>query len=383
MPFMSLHATKTSLSLLALSGATTLFLLAQNASFHNAPASSQQTKNPYAGQTAKVASGKQIYEKSCSSCHGGNGQGTGNVPPLATGAAQSATDGEIFWYITKGDLNNGMPSWASMPADQRWAVVTYIKSLKNSSATSQAAPSATASTNAPAKSTALPPKAPFTDYRYESPGTTRWIRLKDLPSPMPDESATNGPKVVPRPQNMWPKAPKGFTVSLYASGLNNPRLMRPAPNGDIFLAETAAGNIKVFRGMTAGGKPKEVHVFATGLNTPFGIAFYPLGRILNGFTSLIWTRSFGSRITMVMSLLRDRHNISMIFLLADIIVRVMSNSLPMARRCMSLSDRRRISMMLTTQLRVRKIAPIFLSTTPMDLACGSSRLEFAILLALR
>ena len=277
MPFMSLHATKTPLSLLALSGATTLFLLAQNTSFHNAPSSSRQTKNPYAGQTAKAASGRQIYEQSCSSCHGPNAQGTGNVPPLATGAAQTATDGEVFWYITKGDLNNGMPSWASMPADQRWAVVTYIKSLKNSSAMNQAAASTSASTSTPAKSTAPPPKAPFTDYRYESPGTTRWIRLKDLPSPMPDESATNGPKVVPRPQNMWPKAPKGFTVNLYATGLNNPRLMRPAPNGDIFLAETAAGNIKVFRGMTSDGKPKEVHVFATGLNTPFGIAFYPLG----------------------------------------------------------------------------------------------------------
>src|ERR1700722_2782392 len=120
MPFMSLHATKTSLSLLALSCATTLFLLAQNTSFHNAPSSAQQTKNPYAGQTAKATSGKQIYDSSCSSCHGVNAQGTGNVPPLSTGPAQTASDGEIFWYITKGDLNNGMPSWASMTSDQRW-----------------------------------------------------------------------------------------------------------------------------------------------------------------------------------------------------------------------------------------------------------------------
>jgi glucose/arabinose dehydrogenase len=53
--------------------------------------------------------------------------------------------------------------------------------------------------------------------------------------------------------------------------------MRIAPNGDIFLAETSAGDIKAFRGMTADGKPEQVKVFATGLNTPFGIAFYPLG----------------------------------------------------------------------------------------------------------
>ena len=70
---------------------------------------------------------------------------------------------------------------------------------------------------------------------------------------------------------------EGFTVGLYATGLTNPRILRRAPNGDMFLAETTAGDIKIFRGMTKDGKPKEVHVFATGLNTPFGIAFYPLG----------------------------------------------------------------------------------------------------------
>ena len=277
MPFIRFNSMRTSLSLLALCGTATLFLLAQNTSFHNAPSSAQQTKNPYAGQTAKATSGKQIYDSSCSSCHGVNAQGTGNVPPLSTGPAQAASDGEIFWYITKGDLNNGMPSWASMTADQRWEVITYIKSLKNSPAANQAASNVPVTPATRTTSTAPSPKAPFTDYRYESPGTTRWIRLKDLPSPAPNESATNGPKVVPRPPDMWPRAPKGFKVNLYATGLNNPRLMRPAPNGDIFLAETAAGNIKIFRGMTPDGKPKEVHVFATGLNTPFGIAFYPLG----------------------------------------------------------------------------------------------------------
>jgi glucose/arabinose dehydrogenase len=57
--------------------------------------------------------------------------------------------------------------------------------------------------------------------------------------------------------------------------LNNPRIIRIAPNGDFFLAETTAGDIKVFRGITKAGKPAQVKVFATGLNTPFGIAFYP------------------------------------------------------------------------------------------------------------
>src|SRR5208282_329111 len=79
------------------------------------------------------------------------------------------------------------------------------------------------------------------------------------------------------PEGSWPIAPTGFTVQLYATGLDNPRLIRTAPNGDFFLAESESGKIKVFRGITANGKPKETSVFATGLKSPYGIAFYPPG----------------------------------------------------------------------------------------------------------
>ena len=54
-------------------------------------------------------------------------------------------------------------------------------------------------------------------------------------------------------------------------------MIRTAPNGDIFVAETEAGKIMVFRGMTAEGKPDLAATFATGLNQPYGIAFYPPG----------------------------------------------------------------------------------------------------------
>lgn len=117
----------------------------------------------------------------------------------------------------------------------------------------------------------------FTDAFHESPGTRRHLTTADLPGPMPEQSVDNGPKIVPRPANAWPKAPKGFKVELYATGLDNPRLIRTAPNGDLFLAESETGKIKVFRGVGPDGKPKQVSVFATGLHQPFGIAFYPLG----------------------------------------------------------------------------------------------------------
>ena len=85
---------------------------AESRSFHNAPASAQAMKNPYQGYLPAAAASS--YHLRCASCHGDNGQGTGNIPALASGQAQSARDGELFWYITKGDMKNGMPSWETL-----------------------------------------------------------------------------------------------------------------------------------------------------------------------------------------------------------------------------------------------------------------------------
>ena len=117
----------------------------------------------------------------------------------------------------------------------------------------------------------------YTDFRGQSPGAIHKITPADLPKPYVSKSALNHARLVPRPKNAWPQAAPGFKVELYAEGLNNPRLIRTAPNGDLFLAESRPGRIKVFRGITPDGKSEESSVFASGLNQPFGIAFYPLG----------------------------------------------------------------------------------------------------------
>jgi glucose/arabinose dehydrogenase len=250
-------------------------LKAQNARFHDAPASAADSKNPYAGQKPAAEAGAKLYAANCAACHGQKGQGTGNIPALAGGPAESANDGELFWFITNGDLNNGMPSWKQLPEQARWQLVTFIKSNSWSSVPSAANTPGGAGESAIA---APPPNPPFTDFRYEKPGNVRKITVEDLPAPYATNSSTNRAKLTPRPANVWPKAPQGFKVDLFATGLNNPRTIRTAPNGDSFLAESEAGDIKVFRGITSDSKPQQVEVFATGLKRPYGIAFYPPGK---------------------------------------------------------------------------------------------------------
>jgi glucose/arabinose dehydrogenase len=116
----------------------------------------------------------------------------------------------------------------------------------------------------------------FSDFRNERPGVVHRITAADLPAPYATESVRNQPTLVPRPPGAMPQTLPGYEVTLYAEGLQNPRLIRTAPNGDLFVAESEPGRVKVIRGM-AGGKAETIEVFASGLNRPFGIAFYPLG----------------------------------------------------------------------------------------------------------
>jgi glucose/arabinose dehydrogenase len=252
-----------------------LELYAVNKDFHNAPDSTKQTKNPFENSPDAATAGKPLYHLRCARCHGERGEGSGNIPPLRAHIIRQVTPGEIFWFITKGDVKNEMPSWAGLPAEQRWKIVTYLKALNGSSA-------AKASTPAPPPSRISKfdfplPKSPFADFRTEEPGTIHKITVADLPEPFATKSAQNGPTLVARPKDAWPKAPPGFKVEQYATGLENPRLIRTAPNGDMFVAEMDAGRIRVFRGITSDAKAELMGTFASGLHEPYGIAFYPPG----------------------------------------------------------------------------------------------------------
>ncbi len=119
--------------------------------------------------------------------------------------------------------------------------------------------------------------AAFGDWRADEPGLDRLIRPEDLPKPGATRSVANGPHVVPRPPTAIPQVPAGFKIELFAQGLSGPREMRVAPNGDVFVAETGPGRIRVLRAADGDSRPSRNEIFASGLNKPFGIAFFPSG----------------------------------------------------------------------------------------------------------
>jgi glucose/arabinose dehydrogenase len=154
-----------------------------------------------------------------------------------------------------------------------------------------------AATAALAQQPLLTGQSAFTDWNQQHPGVRHKITLADLPQPAPDQAVNNSPHLIPRPANAWPIAPAGFKVTLYAGGdskpmqradnkehmelsggtFTMPRLITVAPNGDLFLADSGAGSILVLRGVAPDGKAAHIEKFATGLDHPFGIAFYPAG----------------------------------------------------------------------------------------------------------
>ncbi len=119
--------------------------------------------------------------------------------------------------------------------------------------------------------------AAFGDWRSDAPGVVRLIRPTDLPRPYATPSASNGPQDAALPRSPHLEVPAGLSASLWAKGLVGPRTIRVAPNGDVFVAETAEGDIKVFRPDAATGVAGQAKVYATGLEGPFGMAFYPPG----------------------------------------------------------------------------------------------------------
>jgi glucose/arabinose dehydrogenase len=116
--------------------------------------------------------------------------------------------------------------------------------------------------------------AAFGDWQSDKPGVRRLLTVQDLPPP---SAPTYGvAEVIPMPAGAKPQVPDGFSVEAIVSGLKNPRAMRVAPNGDLFVAQGMANQVDVYR-LGANGKPSSHEVFAADLFQPYGMAFYPAG----------------------------------------------------------------------------------------------------------
>jgi glucose/arabinose dehydrogenase len=117
--------------------------------------------------------------------------------------------------------------------------------------------------------------AAFGSWHDDAPGRRRHLTVDALPAPYATPSVGNTTRVVRARAGAKLNAPPGFAVKLLADGLSNPRLLRVAPDGDIFVAETGAGRIRVLRTDQSGVAVEKSETFASGLRGPFGIAFYP------------------------------------------------------------------------------------------------------------
>ncbi|HWB60033.1 MAG TPA: PQQ-dependent sugar dehydrogenase [Chthoniobacteraceae bacterium] len=249
----------------------------------------------FAQDAGDAARGKTLFTQSCAVCHS-DVLGPGNTviirqgPNLVGVVGRRAGTGMSFNY-TKPLRDSGL-TWDAatlshfltnpaaavpgtampipVPNDQNRAdLIAYLSTLKLPAGVTVVA----AATPAPSGSPGEDPG----DWHHAAPGVKHHVTVADLPPPYATRSAGNGPKVVPKPADAALSVPQGFAVKPFATGFNNPRLVRVAPNGDIFVAETAANRIHVLRAADGAESPAENKVFATDLDRPFGIAFYPPG----------------------------------------------------------------------------------------------------------
>jgi len=93
------------------------------------------------------------------------------------------------------------------------------------------------------------------------------IRADQLPPPYASPSAGNPPRVAAQPAGARLHVPPGFTISVFADRLDDPRHMIQAPNGDVLVSEPGAGKITILRAGTR-------YTFASGLNDPYGLAIH-------------------------------------------------------------------------------------------------------------
>ena len=114
-------------------------LLAQNVNYLSdakwrAPEEAAAKKNPLAERPELAAGGKKLFKRNCVECHGDSGQGLKKAADLQLPVVQDQSEGTLYWKITSGNPDRGMPSFSGIPELQRWQIVMYLRTLKPSTA---------------------------------------------------------------------------------------------------------------------------------------------------------------------------------------------------------------------------------------------------------
>jgi predicted CXXCH cytochrome family protein len=100
------------------------------------PAEARARINPLAKDPADIAAGQDLFRQKCAVCHAYDGSGKTDIgageyprpPALRSINVMALTDGEMFYHIRNGIRNTGMPAW-SMPDEQVWQLVAYLRHL--------------------------------------------------------------------------------------------------------------------------------------------------------------------------------------------------------------------------------------------------------------
>ena len=115
-------------------------VLAQNLDYQQdptwqPPAEAIAKKNPLTEQPQLVAAGRKLFTHHCVQCHGKSGEGLKKAADLQLPAVQRQSDGALFWKITNGNPDRGMPSFSRLPEPQRWQLVLHLRTLKPAGST--------------------------------------------------------------------------------------------------------------------------------------------------------------------------------------------------------------------------------------------------------
>ena len=107
-----------------------LFGAADGSWLKGVPSRDHEKTSPCHGQADAIAAGRKIFLDRCAQCHGENAEGTRKRPALKSDRVQQeATEGDLHWLLVNGNMRKGMPSWAKLPDQQLWQVISYVKSL--------------------------------------------------------------------------------------------------------------------------------------------------------------------------------------------------------------------------------------------------------------